>query len=416
MQTETTTARWHLPQEIAQVGRQPIFDRELQVYGYELLYRSENATTPDGSGFDGDLATARTVLNSFLEFGMHRLVGSNRAFVNMTHAFFTNIKPLPIDKQRLVIEVLEDIDLSPDVIQGVRELHTSGYSIALDDYCFEPRWDPLLPFCSIVKVDLSKIDIAQYKAQIKDLKSQGLVLLAEKVETREDYRRTRKLEFDLFQGYFFAKPETLTTPRLQSNHNLILKMIACLNDPDSEVGEIVELVACDPAISFKVLRFINSAALGLPRKVDSIHDAVVYIGLDRLRAWSTLFVMANMDYPTPELLTTSLIRAELCKSLAKESPARGKPDSGYTVGLLSTLDAMFSQPMEQLLRDLPLPLEMITALTEHTGPYGECLQCALDLEQGGWEGTTPPDVSPRRLNEIYVQTLERVEVIRKELL
>jgi EAL and modified HD-GYP domain-containing signal transduction protein len=409
MNEGTTPEQLTLPAGISRVGRQPILDRQLRIHGYELLYRSAEAFTE--SGFDGDLATARTVLDSFLEFGLHRLVGTSRVFINMTRTFFADIQPLPIDKERLVIEVLEDIELSDDVVNGVRKLHAEGYVVALDDYRFEPRWAPLLPHCSIIKVDILNLDLNAYRPQIGELKSKGLTLLAEKVETREEFERAKALGFDLFQGYFFARPQVVTTTRLSGNRNILVQMIAKINDPNVDIDDIAALVELDSNLSLKVLRFINSAALSLPRKVTSIHQAVVYVGIQRLRAWSTLIVMAGMDLYSPELLTTSLVRAELCRSYFTEL-ASGDPESAYTVGLLSTLDAMLSQPMQELLDELPLPQQMIEALKSHTGPYARSLQCAIDLEQFQWQTEATSSLPVERLNTMYVQALERVEKVR----
>ena len=400
-----------LSQQIAQVGRQPILDRRLNLYGYELLYRS---SIDDLASIGGSTATARTILDSFLEFGLQRLAGPHRVFINMTQCFFSEMQPLPIDRDRLVIEVLEEIELTQEVIAGVRKLHQAGYTIALDDYRFESRWEPLLPYCTIVKVDILDLEIESYLEQIEYLKSLGLILLAEKVETAAEYELTMRLGFDLFQGYFFSKPQTITTRRSQRNKNLLLKMIARINDPHTNIGEIAALVELDPNISVKILRFINSASNGLPRIVSSMREAVVYIGINRLRAWATLFVMANFDLTTPELITTSLLRAELCRSLAEEF-AIGHPESGYTVGLLSTLDAILNQPMQELLVDLPLPQTMIEALSSHSGPYGSSLQCAIDLENYEWLTGISSKLPVERLTSIYVHALERVEQIRYSL-
>ncbi|MBT3011872.1 MAG: HDOD domain-containing protein [Candidatus Thiodiazotropha sp. (ex Lucina aurantia)] len=407
----TGTSQPVLPVGISRVGRQPILDRHLNIYGYELLYRSDEAFCE--TGFDGDLATARTVLDSFLEFGLHRLVGPHQVFINMTRAFFTELQPLPIDKSRLVIEVLEDIEPTADVINGVSRLHAEGYTIALDDFRFEPRWNPLLPHCSIVKVDILHLDIDAYQKQIHELKSMGLTLLAEKVETREDFDRVKMLGFDLFQGYFFAKPQIVTTSRLSSNKNIVLQMIAKINDQNADIDEIASLIELDANLSFKVLRFINSAAISFPKKVTSIHQAVIYVGMHRLRAWSTLFIMAGMDNFSPELITTSLVRAEVCKSHVTELKL-GDPESAYTVGLLSTLDAMLPLSMQELVIELPLPEQMIEALKERSGPYAMSLQCAIDLEECQWLTEAAQSMSVERLNSLYVKALERVEMIRGE--
>ncbi|MEJ2425342.1 MAG: HDOD domain-containing protein [Candidatus Thiodiazotropha sp.] len=399
-----------LPPNVVQVGRQPILDRNLRIYGYELLYRSQVGI--DGVG--GDRATARTVMDGFLEFGLHRLVGSHRAFVNVTECFFSGEQDIPIDNNCLVIEVLESIELSEAVVTGVKRWRERGFTIALDDYRFESRWDPLLPHCDIVKVEILGLDLETYRAEIAHLKSLGLTLLAEKVETRKEFERAKGLGFDLFQGFFFARPQTLSTARSQNNKSLMLKMIAKVNDPDSELEEIASLVELDPNLSYKILRVLNSAAVALPRKVISIHQAVIYIGIDRLRAWTTLFLMAGLDMTSSELITTSLLRAELCRALSRELHD-DYPESSYTVGLLSTLDAMLDRPMSELLEDLPLPAPMIDALLSHRGPLGDELQCAIDLEHCQWMSEATQLLPVERLNTLYVQALERVETLRSTI-
>jgi EAL and modified HD-GYP domain-containing signal transduction protein len=407
----TTTPQPDVPATVSRVGRQPILDRKLDIHGYELLYRSEEAFSE--AGFDGDLATARTVVDSFLEFGLHRLAGPHRVFINMTRTFFVDLQPLPIDKGCVVLELLEDIELTTDVVEGVAKLHADGFTIALDDYRFESRWASVLPLCKIVKVDILNLDLDAYREQIDELKAVGLTLLAEKVETREDFERAKSLGFDLFQGYFFAKPQLIATSRLSSNQNVLLQMIAKINDHDADIDQIAALVELDANLSLKVLRFINSAAVGLPRKVTSIHQAVVFVGIQKLRAWTTLFIMAGMDLYSPELITTSLVRAEVCRSHIAELAA-GDPDSAYTVGLFSTLDSMLSQPMQELLDELPLPEQVIEALTERTGPYAESLQCAIDLEECHWLTDCTPVLSIERLNALYLQAVEHAETIRSE--
>ena len=402
-------AELHLPPDVVQVGRQPILDKQLNVYGYELLYRSISGSKQD---FDGDVATARTVLNSFLEFGLHRLVGKHRVFINMTQRFFTEFASLPVDSERIVIEVLEDFELTQAVVSGVRKLHEAGYAIALDDYRFEERWIPLLPYCSLIKVEILGLDLENYIEPINDLLSRGITLLAEKVETREQFETAKRLGFTLFQGYFFARPQTLSTTRNPGNRNILLRTIAQINDPNADIEDVANLIELDPNLSFKLLRVINSAAQGLTRKITSIREAVVYIGLNRLRAWSTLFVMADIEEASPELITTSLVRAEMCRALADEFNS-GHPDSGYTVGLLSTLDAMFNQPMEQLLKEIPLADHMIEALGRHSGPFGNGLQCAIDLERCQWMSESTKLLPVEQLNTIYVHALERVEAIRE---
>ncbi len=400
------------PTEIVQVGRQPILDRNQKVYGYELLYRHEDKG-PEAET-EGNLATARTVLNTFLEFGMKRLVGEHRVFINLTRTFFTNLQPLPLDKKRLVLEVLENVEPTPQVITGIQAMHAYGYVIALDDYDFSRRWDALLPYSSIIKIDVLDVDIEASADKIADLKKRGLTLLAEKVETHEQYRLASRLGFDLFQGYFFAKPQILSTTRLQSNQVLLLKLIARINAPDCDINELAELVRQDPKLSFKILRFINSAAIGLNRRINSIKEAVIFIGLNKMRIWATLFVMAGMNVKAREIITTGLVRAQLCYSLTKELKC-GEPDSGYSVGLLSILDAILNQPMKELVKDLPFPAEMTDALVYRSGPYGANLNLAMALEHGHVTEPVSHQLPAGRLNSMYLEAMIKTEEIKKSL-
>lgn len=400
------------PTEIVQVGRQPILDRYQKTYGYELLYRYKNSGPEEGAC--GNLISARTLLYTLLEFGVNHLVGPNKAFVNFTRTLFTDIQPLMIDKSRFVLEVLEDINIDAEFVSGVRKLHKSGYLIALDDYRFEPRWDPLLPYCSIIKVDILGLNLKSYADKIADLKKRGLVLLAEKVETHADFEAARGMGFDLFQGYFFAKPQVLSTRILQSNQNLLIKMVSRINDPAVDLDELARLISLDPKLSFKVLRFINSASFGFARKISSIQQAVMYIGLKRLRAWASLFIMSDMPVKSTEVMKTGLIRAELCYAMSKELAA-GEPESAYAVGLLSILDALLNQPIEHLVKDMPIAVEMADALIEHTGPYSIGLNCIQALEQGYSLSPFAELISVEKLTILYIQAIGSAEDILNEL-
>jgi EAL and modified HD-GYP domain-containing signal transduction protein len=399
------------PPEIVQVGRQPILDRDLQTYGYELLYRNRGAGP---AGLDGDLVTARTMLNGFLEFGLQQLAGPHRVFINLTRPFFTDIQPLPVDKSRVVLEILEDIEVDQALTDGLKRLRRLGYQLALDDYRFEPRWEPVLPHVHVVKVDIVGLDLRAHADEIAALKARGITLLAEKVETRAEFELAAKLGFDLFQGYFFARPEVVSGKRVQTNHRVMMSMLTRITDPGCSIEELTGLISQDAALSYKILRFINSAALGLPRKVDSLRQAVIYIGLERLRGWATLFTMAGMTGKPPELITSSLVRADLCHALTR-AVGGGDPDSAYTIGLLSVLDALLDRPMTELVAELPLPAPMAQALVDHAGSYGPTLDCAVALEQGRWLEPAAQMLPLERLNPLYIEALERAEAARQAL-
>lgn len=193
-----------------------------------------------------------------------------------------------------------------------------------------------------------------------------------------------------------------------------MKILARINDPSCDIDELANLVRQDPKLSFKILRFINSAAMGLNRKINSIKEAVIFIGMSRMRIWATLFVMAGMNDKVREVITTGLVRAQLCHSLTRELKS-GAPDSGYSVGLLSILDAILNQPMKELVKDLPFPAEMTDALVYRSGPYGANLNLAMALEQGHITQPISTLLPLNKVNSMYLEAMMRTEEIRKEL-
>jgi EAL and modified HD-GYP domain-containing signal transduction protein len=411
MLTESIKKEVDCPIEIIQVGRQPILDCNQQTYGYELLYRYKNDGL--GEGPVDNLVTTQTLLHTFLEFGVKHLVGPHRAFINFSRALLTDMRHLPLDKDRFVFELCKDVQVDSELVNGVRKLHKNGYRIAVGDYGFESYWEPLLPYCSILKIDIAGLGIESVEEKLFNLKGKGLLLLAKKVETYVEFELVLKLGFDLFQGYFFAKPQVLSTRILQNQQNLLLKMISRINDSTVDLDELARLISLDPKLSFKVLRFINSASIGFTKKISSIQQAVMYIGLKKLRGWASFFIMSDMQVKNTELMITGLVRADMCHSVSKEISV-GEAERAYTVGLLSILDALLDQPMEQLVKAMQLPAEMIEALIERTGPYSFGLNCVLALEQGQSLAYFTDLITTDRLNALYIQAISSADDILNE--
>lgn len=397
--------------DLVQVGRQPILDRNLNTYGYELLYRENDRGPAD---MDGDQATSRTLLNTVMEIGLQHIAGPHKVFVNLTRTFFTDLPPLPLDPEQLVLEILENIEVDDELVPGVQDLRKRGYHVAIDDYRFEPHWEPLLPLVSIIKVDILGLDLQAYRDQIHGLRKLGLILLAEKVESQSEYDLCRELGFDLFQGYFFARPNIVSGRRLAENQTVMLRLLAKINDPDVTIEQLEPLIAQDPKLSFKLLRYINSAGTGLPRQVESICQAVLFVGLNRLRAWATLFVMAARSDKPDEILSTALVRARLCESLCRALNL-GTAEAGYTVGLLSILDALTDQPMSEVTAQLPLPTDITDALERQTGPYGTALECVLALERFDWLSPATQILPVSSLNMLLIDAMESAEAIKQSL-
>ena len=386
------------------IGRQPIFDRELEVHGYELLFRGPIGD--DAPATDGDGATSDTILNAFVEIGIERLTGGRPAFINLTRRFFAELPPLPFHPDSVVLEVLEDIPVDERLVEAVAGLHAAGYRGAIDDYLFESHWDPLLPHVSLIKVEINEETLDGMAQRLERLKALPVQLLAEKVETHEQYRLLHEMGFDLFQGFFFARPDVVQERRLAESTLVVTRILSRLHDPEVTIEELAALIGQDAALSFKLLRLVNSPAVGLRRQVESIHQAIVLLGLERIRAWATLFALAGRGDQPQELLNLGLVRANLCERLARET-GLGRPDTAYTVGLLSVLDGLLSVPMAQALEELPLPEEVRAAIGRQEGDYGRLLAQAIALDQGVAVAVDSlPGLDPARLTDLFIESSE----------
>ena len=361
------------------IGRQPIFDQTLSLYGYELLFRHSEANLAMAD-VSSDQATSQVIATAFAEIGLDKLIGDKLAFINMTYKYLTAPDLLPLESEKVVLEVLEDIEIDQAVIDGIKNLHQRGFQIALDDFIYSEEYDAILPYVDLIKLDITQIDRSDWARQVEHLCSYNCRILAEKVETIEQYEALNKLEVDYFQGYFFAKPKVVSGQRLSQSNISLLQMMSAINDPEAGVQELQTIMSRDVAMSVKALNYVNSAASGLGRKVDSIREAIVYIGRNTMRNWINLFLMASVDHKPVQLMTTGLVRGKFCELLAEKAGLEG-PDSYFTVGLFSILDTLMNAPLADVLEQMSVTDEMREALLSHEGQKGRVLQFAIDLEE-----------------------------------
>jgi len=358
------------------VARQPICALNQKTLGYELLFRnsSENRAIIG----DPDLATAQVIVNSFMEIGLDKIVGSSLAFINVTREFILggNCRSLPTD--RVVLEILEDTIPDLELINALTELSAAGYRFALDDFDFGPQTRALIPFCDFVKVDLRAVQRARVEDQLRSLVN--VKLLAEKVETREEYDFCKRAGFDYFQGYYFCKPQIVHGTKIPTNKVSLFRLLAKLSDPEVSPRDIETVVSEDVSLSYRLLRYINSAYVGLKKKVDSVAHAVRMVGTEHIRRLASLIMLTSIDGKPRELVVLSLVRAKMCELLAMKMgfPHR---EAFFTVGLFSTLDAFLDCSMAEAMDKLPLSDEIHKALIQGTGRLGEVLQCVIAYEQ-----------------------------------
>lgn len=401
------------PESMIYLARQPIFNTEMVVYAYEILFR--NSATNAASISDGNKATSTLLTNTFVELGLEEIADNRIAFINMTRDFLVGTLPMPVAPDRVVLEILEDIRADPEAIDGMRALAKQGYMLALDDFVMSDLNRELIPFADIIKIDIRPFDAEGLQRQVDMLQPYGLTLLAEKVESREEYTLCKQLGFTLFQGYFFSKPTMFSSKQVPASHLRVLEILARLEAPDCDLKQLEALISYDVGISYKLLRIINSSYYNLSKKVESIQHALVILGLKTLKSWITVIALSTVDDKPRELITMTLIRAKMCEGLAQKFGC--KPDAAFIVGLFSLLDILLDQPLAYLLLNLPLAEDIVDGLMHRTGRSGQLLNFVIDYEQGDWgiACTVPHDVTHNDAVTAYLAALQWTHNVSKHL-
>ncbi|MFQ5658879.1 MAG: EAL and HDOD domain-containing protein [Gammaproteobacteria bacterium] len=384
------------------IGRQPILNSKNGVCAYELLFRSGEVNA--AGRLDGSKATAQVVYNTLLEMGLDDLVGPYLAFINFPRELlFDGIARL-LPPDRVTIEILEDVKVDDKLVERVNLLSKQGFTIALDDFTYTPEWEPLLRLADIVKLDVFALSIEETQEHLELLRVYDVKLLAEKVETLQEYDTYRGMGFDYFQGYFFSKPEIVSKEILPDNHIALLQLLARLQDPDIDIGEVETLVSQTVSLSYKLFLYINSAYFGLPRKFDSIRQAVVYFGLQRLKDLACLIALVGINDKSSETILLGLTRAKMCEQLARMT-RQPDVDIFFVIGLFSILEALLNHSLQEILQHLPLSKEVVGALLRYDGVPGEALQCSIACEQCKWPEIKFAKLDISSIHEAYTEAI-----------
>ena len=385
------------------LGRQPIFDRNMGLVGYELLYRSSDATGADV--LDGDQATSQVILNSVVEIGLGRLVGKHHAFINLTRNCILNHEILPPTDGRMVVEILEDVTVDDALLDAVHTLRDRGYLVALDDFIYHPHLQRLVDLADIIKIDLMSMQRDGLREHVERLKGKSVKLLAEKVETKDALAYCNELGFDYFQGYFLCRPSNVHGKRLPANRLTTLTLLSKLQDPETTLEELETAITNDVTLSYKLLRYINCAVFFGRREISSIRQAIIYLGRNAIKGWTTLIALTGIDDNPVELVVTALVRAKMCERLAGALGAPD-PDAAFTVGLFSALDALMDTPMDELVAALPLANDVNAALLSLEGNLGRLLTTVLHYERCKWEQLDCLGLAREDLTVIYMHATE----------
>lgn len=367
------------------VARQPIFDIQREVTGYELLFRTSQDNRYQFD--DPSQATRFTVNTSLNVVGLRQLVGERRAWVNVTRDLLVEgfCHVLPVD--HAVIELLEDIEPDEAVVHACRELKAAGYQLALDDFVFtgDDRHAPLIALADVIKIDLMQTPVESSAAQLKRHARPNLRFLAEKVEDYEQFQAAKRAGYELFQGYFFCKPEVMQEQALTGSKQNYLLVLQEATQPTLDYDRLESRIKLEPALSVKLLRYINSAATGVRYEVTSIHHALTLLGERALRQWGALVALTCIGEDKPaELLRLCLQRARLCEQLGPALPgAEGQVDH-FLMGLLAMLDGLLDQPLAKVLSALPLSEATRSALLGDSSKLGKLLLLCQTCERGQW--------------------------------
>jgi len=361
------------------------------------------------------VTTCQVLVEALGEFGLEKVVGGLPAYINITREFVTGEVPLPLPPDRVVLELLESIEIDEPVLRGAKRLKAEGFTLALDDYTgMRPGYAELLRLVDIVKVECLGMDDETLGRVARELRPSGARLLAEKVETPAMFRACEKLGFEFFQGFFFARPDLLRGRAQSVDRSSLLRLLSKIQDPDTTPEELEIVIAQDPVLSLKLVRFLNSAQIGLRRRIDSLREVVVYLGSDAVRNIACVMLIARVDDKPRELMITAMLRARMCEELSR-SRGDGSANRAFTVGLFSMLDALVDQELREVVGPLPLHEDIHEALIERTGSLGEQLELVLAYERGEFEKLPPDHPTPAAVREVYLASVTWVMKMEKEL-
>jgi EAL and modified HD-GYP domain-containing signal transduction protein len=365
------------------VARQPIFDRQRRLFAYELLFRSGLTNVFDAA--DGDRASLKVISDSFLRIGLPKITGGKRAFINFTRDTLVKGYATLLPRQLVVVEILEDVEHDPEVLEACRDLKRRGYTLALDDYVCEDWSHPLVPFADIIKVDFRQARAAARADLPQAVKGRKIRTLAEKIETRAEFDEALRLGYDFLQGYFFSRPMIVSGRDIPGFRLRYLEILREVSQAQFDLRRVEEIVKHEPSLAYKLMTYINAVAFGFRNRIRSIRQALVLLGEDAVRKWAAVVALAGLAEDQPgELIVTSLVRARFCELLAADTGLDDRAQELFFMGLFSLLDAITGRPMGEVVSDLPLADDVKLGLQGADNRLHDVLGCVLAHERAEW--------------------------------
>lgn len=372
------------------IGRQPIFNSDMNTVAYELLFRDGMTNRfPDVSA---EYATSRMISDQFLCVPSQRIAGTHTSFINFPSRMVIDRSGEALDKDNVVIEILEDAIPGDELLQAVKEMHANGYCFALDDFTLAPEWDVFLPYISILKFDVQNNTFEQIENYLQSRKSLTghIKYLAEKVETKTEFIIYRDAGFTLFQGYFFCRPEVIKYKRLSQNQLAIfrLQMEAGRNKPDFRIIE--SLIKTDLTLSYKIMRYMKHTAYKYGGNLNlsklSLSEVLMYLGENQIRRFVAVVVLASAGNDTiNELYPLSMMRGRFCELIAEKIDEPIQAENAFMCGLFSLLDTILELPMADLMKQIAVPQSVSNALCHQEGVLADIVALCSCYERQAWE-------------------------------
>lgn len=366
------------------IARQPIFDRQQQVYAYELLFRSSLENIFNHA--DLDHASSKVALDSFFILGIDTITGGRKAFINVTREMLVNGYVALLPREMAVVEILETVEPDAEVLSACRKLKQAGYLIALDDFVDHERYRPLVDLADIIKVDFLTTKKEEQKALIERFSPRGIHLAAEKVETREVFQEAMQMGYTYFQGYFFSKPTIISGKEVPGFKLNYLRILQEINRPHLDYEKVEEILKTEMSLSYKLLRYINSAFFGWRIEIRSIKHALVMLGENDFKRWASFISLKNMAKDKPnELVFQAIMRGRCMELLAPVVHLSERAQDLFLMGIFSLIDAIVDRPLLDVLSDMPIADDIKAALLGEKGPLRDIYELMLSYEQGNWD-------------------------------
>ena len=403
----------------AYVARQPIFDVDRNVYAYELLFRvGEDNCFPD---VNPDEATSKILTSTHISLGIEEITGDKKAFINFHRDTLMFRFPTSLDASKVVIEVVETVEVDEALVAACKHIRGLGYPIALDDYDMKGKWEAFIPFTSVVKIDITEIAHDKIPALVERFKANRIKLVAEKIETYEEFNKFKEMGFDYFQGYFLAKPEIVRHRKLGPSSLTMLELMALSSQAKLDFDEVNKIIERDPSLTYLLLRFINNPLVNKRNKINSLKHALNFMGEVEVKKFISLLALANLSDGQPtELMQMALVRAKFCELVYMNIHEKDDPLKGFLTGLLSLLDAMMEQRIDDLVDKVPISDDVKDALCGQPGTLRNCLLLSQYFERAKWAGihkfAAKYDLKQSQLHSYYNEAIKWAKHIHKSAL